>query len=388
MKIYLDKIEFYEPDKPKTRPSWPSKPLKPFESTTCVQFSDDQVLRHQAAPSTAQKRPAPPRSPPVTSESRYLDLPEASQNAFDQVLAELETNLANEGSPVDHSREREPRQPVNDVDGSPGPKANHSVNSTRIPCFPEPPALNSSDGITASDQRRVSLQDKQGDLATPRGSLNQYQPKISANGHGLSASHLEIYDSEDSCDGYGSKVSRTDYKACEPTVWSTKRPRALKAGIHAIQSTSTPSLSSAGWTRSSDSDSNSDSVSASSHGDSSEWSGPLSPGKRKHPPPPAVLVDRKGVKTKEWLVDQILNSRIAREGGKSWVEYLVDWTGYNIPTWEPSSNLIPGCKVLVQDFHKKNPTRPSPDLLRNCQPSKRRGRPPSEEHKGRKRAKI
>lgn len=73
------------------------------------------------------------------------------------------------------------------------------------------------------------------------------------------------------------------------------------------------------------------------------------PGQRHEPPPP-VEVDGE----EEYLVDEVLDSRIFRRR----LEYLVKWTGYDSPDWQPASNV--NKLQAVDDFHKRFPNKPGP----------------------------
>ncbi|KAL2361143.1 hypothetical protein RJZ56_005983 [Blastomyces dermatitidis] len=85
-------------------------------------------------------------------------------------------------------------------------------------------------------------------------------------------------------------------------------------------------------------------------------------------PPPPVLIEDGGVTTEEWLVDEILESKLENDDQKMrW--YLVKWRGYD-PSWQPEDDLIPGCEELVHEFHAKAGRVESHRSL------KRRGRPP------------
>jgi len=70
-------------------------------------------------------------------------------------------------------------------------------------------------------------------------------------------------------------------------------------------------------------------------------------------PPPEIKNDDGS----EWLVEQVLNSRMHR----SKLQYLVKWEGYpaSEATWEPEGNLQ-NASQLVQDFHRKNPKAVNP----------------------------
>ena len=73
---------------------------------------------------------------------------------------------------------------------------------------------------------------------------------------------------------------------------------------------------------------------------------------RKHPPPPAPVVQGE---TPEWEVEFIKDSRLYR--GK--LQFLVKWEGYphEESTWEPAENLENAPKV-VQQFYLKHPGAP------------------------------
>jgi len=68
------------------------------------------------------------------------------------------------------------------------------------------------------------------------------------------------------------------------------------------------------------------------------------------PPPPPVEVDGDS----EYHVDEILNSRIYYRQ----LEYLVKWTGYDEPTWEPAESV--NKLQAVEDFHRRYPRKPGP----------------------------
>lgn len=80
-------------------------------------------------------------------------------------------------------------------------------------------------------------------------------------------------------------------------------------------------------------------------------------------PLPPVVVDG----TLEYEVDEILNSRIRRNK----LEYLVNWKGFGPQdrTWEPHTNMT-HCAQLLDDFHVKNPTLPSPHQHASIKPSR------------------
>jgi hypothetical protein len=76
------------------------------------------------------------------------------------------------------------------------------------------------------------------------------------------------------------------------------------------------------------------------------------PGQLAKPAPP-VIVDGQ----EEYEVEEILDSRRSRNE----IQYLVKWTGYHDPTWEPLQNVT-HCYELLQVFHNRYPRKPRPSL--------------------------
>lgn len=79
---------------------------------------------------------------------------------------------------------------------------------------------------------------------------------------------------------------------------------------------------------------------------------------RIQPPPPPIEIEN----DIEYEVEAILDSKIDRRYRSEPLRYLVRWSGYSGPeatSWEPPSNLE-NCPDLVQVFHQRNPTKPSP----------------------------
>jgi hypothetical protein len=62
---------------------------------------------------------------------------------------------------------------------------------------------------------------------------------------------------------------------------------------------------------------------------------------------PSIPVECDDAPREEWPVRKILNSRTRVRGDEEILKELVAWE----PTWQPRSNLIPGCEDLVQGFH-------------------------------------
>jgi hypothetical protein len=79
------------------------------------------------------------------------------------------------------------------------------------------------------------------------------------------------------------------------------------------------------------------------------------PGQHSTPPPP-VEVDG----FNEWEIDELLDCKLKRRGrGKPALKYLVKWTGYNDPTWEPVKYIV-HIKDLRRQFHQRYPDKPGP----------------------------
>jgi transposase InsO family protein/predicted aspartyl protease len=51
-------------------------------------------------------------------------------------------------------------------------------------------------------------------------------------------------------------------------------------------------------------------------------------------PPPIIVADEE-----EWEVEKILDEKVVRRGRKQSKQYLVQWTGYDRPTWEPEDAM-------------------------------------------------
>jgi hypothetical protein len=68
------------------------------------------------------------------------------------------------------------------------------------------------------------------------------------------------------------------------------------------------------------------------------------------PPPLLVIVEGE----EEWEVEEILDSR--RIPGR--LQYLVKWTGFADPTWEPEKNLTE--VEAVDTYHERYLAEPAP----------------------------
>ena len=71
---------------------------------------------------------------------------------------------------------------------------------------------------------------------------------------------------------------------------------------------------------------------------------------QKPPPPPPILVDNE----EEYEVDEIIDSRIHR--GK--LQFLVKWTGYDEPSWQPESDVIGNADAAIATFYQVHPGAP------------------------------
>jgi Chromo (CHRromatin Organisation MOdifier) domain len=72
----------------------------------------------------------------------------------------------------------------------------------------------------------------------------------------------------------------------------------------------------------------------------------LIPGQCASPPPPPEIIDGE----EEWVVEEILNSRIINQ----MLRYLVKWKGFGVEhnSWEPWDNVHAD---LVTDFYRQHP---------------------------------
>ena len=70
---------------------------------------------------------------------------------------------------------------------------------------------------------------------------------------------------------------------------------------------------------------------------------------QKIPPPPPIEIDGED----EYYIEEILDSQIRRHK----LQYLVKWTGYDEPSWEPADNLSQAEAVDI--FHQRYPSKPS-----------------------------
>ena len=73
------------------------------------------------------------------------------------------------------------------------------------------------------------------------------------------------------------------------------------------------------------------------------------PGQHQEPPPP-VVVDEED----KYQVEEILDSKLVRRR----LKYLVKWTDYDRPYWQPAENLNE--VAAVDEFHRLYPQKPGP----------------------------
>jgi hypothetical protein len=76
--------------------------------------------------------------------------------------------------------------------------------------------------------------------------------------------------------------------------------------------------------------------------------------KQQKPPPPPPVETEEGTR---YVVEEIRDSRIHRRK----LQYLVHWEGYprEEDTWEPEATMKEDAPDDVDEFHAKNPTRPT-----------------------------
>lgn len=72
---------------------------------------------------------------------------------------------------------------------------------------------------------------------------------------------------------------------------------------------------------------------------------------QQQPPPPPVIIQNE----EEYEVEAVLDSRLHYRK----LQYLVKWSGYHEPTWEPAESLEHS-QLLVKEFHQKYPRKPRP----------------------------
>jgi hypothetical protein len=77
------------------------------------------------------------------------------------------------------------------------------------------------------------------------------------------------------------------------------------------------------------------------------------------PEPPPIEIEG----SPEWEVMEIIDSRRYRRQ----LQYLVRWTGYDEPTWQPHFDLE-NAMDKVQSFHEQHPEKPGPAGLAGARP--------------------
>ena len=82
------------------------------------------------------------------------------------------------------------------------------------------------------------------------------------------------------------------------------------------------------------------------------------PGQCQEPPPPIVVTDE-AEHEEEYEVEYIADARRFRRK----IQYLVKWSGYDHPTWEPLEHLRNAADT-VQIFHERYPDKPRPGRRR------------------------
>ena len=75
------------------------------------------------------------------------------------------------------------------------------------------------------------------------------------------------------------------------------------------------------------------------------------PGQVQAADPPPIVVDDHD----EWEVEEILDSWLRYQTP----QYLVRWTGYDHPTWEPAEFLA-HAPAVVAEFHRRYPDKFKP----------------------------
>ena len=80
------------------------------------------------------------------------------------------------------------------------------------------------------------------------------------------------------------------------------------------------------------------------------------PGQAAKEPPKPIIVVEDGVEQEEWVAVDIKDAGIRGKGKKRVLYYLVDWKGHNA-TWQPWTDVLPGCDKLVKAFHDRRPDK-------------------------------
>ena len=83
------------------------------------------------------------------------------------------------------------------------------------------------------------------------------------------------------------------------------------------------------------------------------------PGQVQASNPPPIVAHDDGSQPPEWEVLQVLDSRYYYRR----LQYLVQWVGYDHPTWQPAGDLE-NAPTMVQEFHANHPDKAGPALAR------------------------
>ncbi|PGG95486.1 hypothetical protein AJ80_09954 [Polytolypa hystricis UAMH7299] len=383
--VDLNQIQFYKPSSvpQKSMPQKIQKPLKPVKVTGPFHPPSTPVSRprdlpalsttrnfskHPTCPHSPKHHPLPARPPTVESEYRPLLVGGASPNDFDRTLAEVEVvetvDLTREdsiNSQISGEMEKSFDRTLLSM------KDDQSDAGGKIPCTRKPSVpnnsdsavvikgqLNSSDALQDEGQGRTGLSGHHGDVCNiPSAEIPNEIPDSQPYTHRMSHKPLGparlLSGGEETADESDSGRSSID-------VERSSGNKQHEAGCLPRRRSISATGSSPGSLLTLDDSSDSETDIRSSNRMI------ISSGRHQSPPPP-VMVVRNGLERKEWLVDKIIDSQIVQTGRRTQLRYLVNWTGYGKPSWEPACNLIPGSELLVADFHKKYPDRPSPAFL-------------------------
>jgi hypothetical protein len=77
---------------------------------------------------------------------------------------------------------------------------------------------------------------------------------------------------------------------------------------------------------------------------------------QQQPPPPPTIVENE----EEYEVEEIFDSRLRNNK----LQYVVKWSGYHEPTWEPAT-FLQTAPLITKAFHQKYPRKQKPTSSKN-----------------------
>ncbi|EDN11138.1 predicted protein [Histoplasma mississippiense (nom. inval.)] len=353
--VTMDKIQFYQPPNPmsatksqspnlpaiSTPPKPPARRPNPTADAFTSLFSPSQQLRHPLPP-----RLIPSATPPISSRpaSQLSQPPETPVNDFDRILEEISSDdgsrpLGGDGRNAD---ERATIPSGSNLSGFASDRLGMPVEADTAAENATEAGLRacrlggSKDGPIVVDVVDGSMEIVHGDEPTGESAGGQTSPPP------LPAREAPT-DHGDELDGVadGGRSSFTPREVPETPPPLTMDEGGASAGAP--------------------------------HDDVSPH-----PGSRRQ-----ISAGHARATQEEWRVKKILDSRIHVRKGKPILEYRVAWQS----TWQPRSDLIPGCEELVKEFHAEwKDERPSLTTLTGHMRFKQKRR--SRRDSGRKNARL